>query len=67
VNRVIVGVDKFWKNVDIPVVIFVSEIFIQPIANWPLRKFDCATFNVGIPKHLKLNALAFKQILEVFI
>jgi len=44
VNRVIVGPDKFWENVDITVDIFVGEIFIQPIANRPMRAFDNATF-----------------------
>jgi len=66
-NRVIVGPEKFWENFDIPVGIFVGEIFIQPIANRPMRRFDNATINVGIPTHLKLNALEFQRLLEVFI
>ena len=32
-----------------------------------MRAFDYATFNVGIPTHLKLNALAVQHLLEVFI
>ena len=63
----IVDLDKFWKNVDIPVGIFVSEIFIQRIANCPMSAFDHATFNVGIPTHLKLDALAFQHLSEVSI
>jgi len=67
VNRVIVGPDKYWESVDIPVGIFVGEIFIQPIANRPMRAFGDATFNAGNPTYLKLNALAFQHLLEVFI
>ena len=66
-NRVILGLDKFWKNVDIPVGIFVSEIFKQPIANCPMRTYDHAKFNVGIPIHLKMDALAFQHLSEVSI
>ena len=32
-----------------------------------MRAFDDATFNVGIPKHLKLDALAFQHLLELSI
>jgi len=59
VYRVILGPDKFWENVVIPVGTFVDEIFIQPTANSTIRMFHEATFNFRIPTHLKLNALAF--------
>ena len=32
-----------------------------------MRAFDHATFNVGIPTHLKLDALAFQHRSEVSI
>jgi len=58
-NRVIVGTDKFSDNVYICAGIFVGVIFIEPIANRTMPVFDDAILNVGIPTHLKVNALSF--------
>ena len=57
VYRVIVGLDKFWKNVYLSVGIFISKEFLQRIANRPMSTFHVWTFDVGIFSNLKLDAL----------
>jgi hypothetical protein len=67
VYRVVVSSDKFWENVDIPVRVFIGEVFIEPVPNCPLSSLHDRAFNVGIFTYLKLNALTFQRVLKLSV
>jgi len=58
VIRVILISYKFWQGVEISVPIFISEIFVQPIANHTIRLFHDPAFHIRILPHLNMNVLA---------
>ena len=65
-NRVIVGLEKFRQNIDISVGMFMCKIFVESIANPAKHTFSDRTFEVGVPAHLKLNALVLLHVLKMF-
>jgi len=40
------------------------EIFVQFISHGSLDSFDVRAFDIGVPTDLKLDALAFQQLLK---
>ena len=52
-KRVILGYDKFRQNVHMSERIFISEIFVHPMANRAMRSFYDAAFHVEILTHLQ--------------
>ena len=64
VDRRVIASDKIWQYVDVSVRVFTCKIFVQFMAHGTLHSFDNRPFDIGVPTHLKLYALAFLQLLK---
>ena len=63
-DRRVIAADKDREYVGVTVRVFVREIFIQFISNGSLYSFDDQAFDIGVPTDLKVDALAFQQLLK---
>jgi len=67
VDRRVIADYKVREYVDVTVRVIVREIFVQFIAHGSHDSFENRAFDIGVPTDLKIQALAFQQLLKRLI